>query len=173
MLILRRFVLHFFISSPALNFFQFKSDNIHRLTSKRDADYKFCFDNTISTFNRKTVFFELIIETEGEETAQLDDAFEGLTQEEFYDMKIQDILDSIGRVRQHITKARQLQDFIKSYESKDRNVAEKNFHMVNFWSIFQIIAMLCLGSLQVFMLKSLFDTNSKAHLFWQKISKKF
>lgn len=26
------------------------------------GDYKFCFDNRISLFNRKTVFFELLIE---------------------------------------------------------------------------------------------------------------
>lgn len=40
-----------------------KSDNIHRLEQPHPAgDYKFCFDNTISHFNRKTVFFELLTE---------------------------------------------------------------------------------------------------------------
>lgn len=40
-----------------------KSDNIHRYEQPHPAgDYKFCFDNTISHFNRKTVFFELLIE---------------------------------------------------------------------------------------------------------------
>lgn len=43
-----------------------KSDNIHRLDVLVDGDYRFCFDNSFSSFNTKTVFFELIIEWDGE-----------------------------------------------------------------------------------------------------------
>lgn len=43
-----------------------KSDNIHRLDLTVDGDYRFCFDNSFSSFNTKTVFFELIIEWDGE-----------------------------------------------------------------------------------------------------------
>lgn len=43
-----------------------KSDNIHRLDLSVDGDYRFCFDNSFSSFNTKTVFFELIIEWDGE-----------------------------------------------------------------------------------------------------------
>ena len=39
-----------------------KSDNVHRVEKAQAGEYKFCFDNTISHFNSKTVFFELIIE---------------------------------------------------------------------------------------------------------------
>lgn len=42
-----------------------KSDNIHRFDSQVDGDYRFCFDNSFSSFNTKTVFFELIIEWDG------------------------------------------------------------------------------------------------------------
>lgn len=41
---------------------------------------------------------------------------DGLSPEEFYEMKVQDILDSIHLVRGHITKARQLQDLLRSFE---------------------------------------------------------
>ena len=51
-----------------------KSDNIHRLDLTVDGDYRFCFDNSFSSFNTKTVFFELIIEWEGERaTGRQDD----------------------------------------------------------------------------------------------------
>lgn len=41
-----------------------KPDNIHRLTAHTSGDHKFCYDNSFSRFNRKTVFFEIIIESE-------------------------------------------------------------------------------------------------------------
>lgn len=43
-----------------------KSDNIHRFDAIVDGDYRYCFDNSFSSFNAKTVFFELIIEWDGE-----------------------------------------------------------------------------------------------------------
>lgn len=56
-----------------------------------DGDYRFCFDNTFSSFNKKTVFFEIIIETEDGSQDSEDwgnDIFEGLSPEEYYDMKV-------------------------------------------------------------------------------------
>lgn len=46
-----------------------KSDNIHRIDVQVDGDYRFCFDNSFSSFNAKTVFFELIVEWENEQAA--------------------------------------------------------------------------------------------------------
>lgn len=76
------------------------------------ADYMFCFDNTISHFNMKTVFFELLTEDPDNPVADNDNEIselEGLSPEEFYEMKVQEILDAIHVVRGHITKARQIQ----------------------------------------------------------------
>lgn len=42
-----------------------KADNIHRFDAIVEGDYRFCFDNSFSSFNTKTVFFELIIEWDG------------------------------------------------------------------------------------------------------------
>lgn len=69
-----------------------KSDNIHRHKVLVAGDYRFCFDNTFSRINKKTVFFELIIENENgpqeDDEWNGNDIFEGLTPEEFYDMKV-------------------------------------------------------------------------------------
>lgn len=46
-----------------------KSDNIHRIDVNVDGDYRFCFDNSFSSFNAKTVFFELIVEWESKQAA--------------------------------------------------------------------------------------------------------
>lgn len=45
-----------------------KSDNIHRFDVLVEGDYRYCFDNSFSSFNTKTVFFELIIEWDGGQT---------------------------------------------------------------------------------------------------------
>lgn len=148
-----------------------RSDNIHRHEAKMSGDYKFCFDNTFSSFSRKTVFFELIVESDGDtEEDKWEDMFEGLRPEEVYDMKVQDIQESIIRIRTHLTRARQLQDLLRSFEARDRNVAEENYFKVNAWSFFQVVAMIAVGTLQVIMVRSLFDTNSKVHKIWSKLS---
>ncbi|XP_058118211.1 transmembrane emp24 domain-containing protein 5-like [Anopheles coustani] len=149
-----------------------KSDNIHRFPVPYDGEYKFCFDNGFSRANSKTVFFELIIEREGEQEdagwADID-LLEGLTPEEFYEMKVQDMEDAIKRVRNHLTKARQLQDVLRSHEARDRNVAEENYFKVNVWSFFQILVMIGVGMLQVFMVKSLFNNDSRAYKLLTKL----
>lgn len=149
-----------------------KPENIHRHDVQKEGDYRFCFDNTFSTFNRKTVFFELIVEKEGEQNLgdeQWNDVFEGLTPEEYYEMKVQDIMDYIGRIRMQMTKARQIQDMLRSHEARDRNLAESNFSKVNTWSLFQICAMIAVGLLQVFLVRSIFDTNTRMSKVWQKL----
>lgn len=153
-----------------------KPDNIHRTTVQHTGIYQFCFDNSFSSFNRKTVFFELIIENENDDnTSDHIDELEGLTPEEVYELRVQDILDSIGKVRQQITKARQLQDLLKSFEARDRNQAEENFWRVNIWSSFQVFLMIAVGSTQLFLIKSLFETNhsAKGYKLWHKFSEKF
>lgn len=151
-----------------------KPENMHQHEVQKEGDYRFCFDNSFSMFNRKTVFFELIVEREGdqlhgdEQWKDVDD-LTGLTPEEYYDMKVQDIMDFIGRIRQHLTKARQMQDMLRSHEARDRNLAEANFQKVNNWSLLQISAMIGVGLIQVFMLRSIFETHGRMHHFWRKL----
>lgn len=149
-----------------------KSENGHRLEAKMSGDYQFCFDNKFSTYNMKTVFFELIVEGSDDNTwdnINIDD-FEGLTPEEALDVKVQDIHNAIYKVRNNLNKVQHLQEVLKSHEARDRNIAEENFFKVNTWSIIQIFVMLSVGLVQVVMLKSLFDNTSKVHNIWKKLA---
>ncbi|KAF2879209.1 hypothetical protein ILUMI_26964 [Ignelater luminosus] len=150
-----------------------KSENNHRTEAAQTGDYKFCFDNTFSSYNTKTVFFELIVERDDDEWGSEENTdinkIEGLSSEEVYDLKVQDIQEVIGRVRNHLTKARHLQDMFKSYEARDRNVAEENFFKVNSFSLVQVIIMISVGIVQVVMVRSLFDDGSKVHKIWKKL----
>lgn len=137
-----------------------------------NGDYSICFDNTFSSFNRKTVFFELIVE---KERAELDESelsaemVEGVTSKEYYEIKVLDIMAYITRIRTSLNKARQIQDILRSNEARDRNLAEANFLKVNNWSLFQICAMIAVGLLQVFLVRSIFETNTRMSKLWQKL----
>lgn len=152
-----------------------KSENGHRVEAKVSGDYKFCFDNKFSSYNMKTVFFEIIIEgtdddTWGNNDINMDE-FEGLSPDEMLDLKVQDIQDAIYKVRNNLNKVQHLQDTIKSHEARDRNIAEENFFRVNSWSMIQICVMVVVGLIQVIMLKSLFDDKSRAHNIWKKLAR--
>lgn len=46
-------------------------------------------------------------------------------------------------------------------------MAERNNAYVGYWSIFQIVVMAIVGAIQVFMLRSLFETDPR-HNIWKK-----
>ncbi|CAB3380715.1 Hypothetical predicted protein [Cloeon dipterum] len=145
-----------------------KSENTLRHTVQEDGDYKFCWDNSFSSYNSKTVFFEILVDTDGESDDWNWDEDVGLTAEDVYEIKVQDIQEAINRVHSHLTKVRHTQDQIRAHEARDRNVAESIFSMVNNWSMIQIIVMLAVGAVQVIMVRSLFDDSSRVHKLWKK-----
>lgn len=57
--------------------------------------------------------------------------------------------DAMGRIRAHLTKSRFMQDQLRAYEARDRNVAENNCTKVNTWSMINIIVMIVTGMIQV------------------------
>ena len=121
----------------------------------------------------KTVFFE--VSTESEDSAdedvweENDKAFyEGLQAEEIYDIKVQDIKDSVAKVRSQLTQAQQYQDQLRAFEARDRNVAESNFSMVNCWSMIHIGTLIITGIIQVVMVRSLFDEKSVIRKLWKQ-----
>lgn len=151
-----------------------KSENNHRATAEQSGDYKFCFDNTFSSYNTKTVFFELIVENDNDEWGSDEDIQFNKRDvgDELYEMKVLDIQEVIARVRNHLTKARHFQDLFKSYEARDRNIAEENYFKVNSFSMVQVFIMISVGFIQVVMVKSLFDDRSKVNKFWKKLESK-
>lgn len=150
-----------------------KSENNHRADAVMDGDYKFCFDNTFSSYNTKTIFFELIIENEDDDQwGNGDIDLQGIRPEEVYELKVEDIQEIINSVRNQLTKAQQLQALLKSTEARDRNVAEENYFKVNTYSMFQIGIMIIVGIIQVIMVRSLFDDKSKVHNIWKNLDSK-
>ncbi|KAK7078266.1 hypothetical protein SK128_016597 [Halocaridina rubra] len=147
-----------------------KGEGTHRTTITEEGDYKICWDNSFSHFNSKTVFFGLMIENDYDDDDDLwDDGLDAsVTAEELYEMKIEDIKDAMDRIRGHLTKSRFMQDQLRAYEARDRNVAENNCTKVNTWSLINISVMIVTGFIQVVLLRSLFDDKSRLHGIWKK-----
>lgn len=149
-----------------------KPENNHRADSKINGDYRFCFDNTFSKFNTKTIFFELIIEGENESEWDSEENPESVPTDLVYEVQLQDFEKILNEIRNHLKKARHFQDILKSTEARDRNVAEENYLKVNIFSLLQLILMLFVGIVQVIMVKSLFEDSTKVHKIWKNFDRR-
>ncbi|XP_058033830.1 transmembrane emp24 domain-containing protein 5 [Ahaetulla prasina] len=138
-------------------FEQRKSDGVHTVETE-EGDYMFCFDNTFSTLSEKVIFFELILDNMGEEE---DDWEKYATGTELLDMKLEDILESVNSVKARLGKSIQIQNLLKAFEARDRNIQESNYDRVNFWSMVNLAVMIIVSAVQVYMLKSLFEDKRK------------
>lgn len=149
-----------------------KTENSHSFEAKMDGDIKFCFDNTFSSFNSKTVFFELIVYNSDEDQWGQKEQYDFIDKygEEIEGVKIEDVYEVINTLRSHLSKARLLQDMIKSTQAKDRNVAEETFFRVNIYSSFILVLMGLVSFVQIVMVKSLFDDHSKIHQIWNYLN---
>ncbi|XP_018328299.1 transmembrane emp24 domain-containing protein 5 isoform X2 [Agrilus planipennis] len=130
-----------------------KSENSHRLEASL------------------TVFFGLLLDEDDSDSHEIVDVrrFDNLISEKQFDFKIDDVMGPLAIVKDHLIKARRLQEIMKSFEARDRNIAEENNYKINFFSLVQILVMLSVGMVQMIMLKSLFNVDSKVQKLWKKI----
>ena len=94
--------------------------------------------------------------------------YAGLRPEEIYDIHVQDIKDSVAKVRSQLLQAQMYQDQIRNFEARDRNTAENNYERVNFWSAVHIVLLMLTGIVQVIMVRSLFDEKSTLRRLWKQ-----
>ncbi|XP_047542346.1 transmembrane emp24 domain-containing protein 5 [Vanessa atalanta] len=136
-----------------------KPENGHRHKSLLEGDYRFCFDNSFSTFSEKTVFFDLMIENDDTNEKDYDDdkEMELGNAAETYMMRVRDISESVNKLKDNVSTARRLQELLSAHEARDRNLAEDMCSRVMSWSLGQIMLMMVVGVTQVYFLKSLFE----------------
>lgn len=152
-----------------------KSENSHTVDVQMNGDYKICFDNKFSSFSTKTIFFELIVDNSEEDKwgSEENYNFDDVDPSIIYNLKLTEVQEIVNNVRDHLNKAKHLQDLIKSSEARDRNVAEETFFRVNVYSILILVVMILVGFVQLIMVKSLFEEKSKVHNYWSYLEKIF
>ncbi|XP_034666878.1 transmembrane emp24 domain-containing protein 5 [Drosophila subobscura] len=139
-----------------------------QLVAEETGIYKLCFDNTISTFNQKIVSFSLEVAAADYEAQEVRDLRKEMLTDYHFESIFTGLSDYINKVQVNLMRSRQTQDYIRAHEARDRKLAESNYDMVNNWSGVQFLAMIFVGMLQVFMLRSIFSTNGTLHKLWQR-----
>jgi len=161
--------------SGTLIFTKFRqSEASEKFVAQEDGEYELCFDNGVSTYYDKIVFFEVVVDRtkreESDDEDYDDDIFKNIESNgekdfdledgEEYDAKINDFKYRVERVKGQIEKISHHQTMTRSIESKDRHIAEKNYEIVNFYSMVNLGVMVSVMTLQVFTIRSLFEEKS-------------
>merc|ERR1712098_107935 len=125
---------------------------------EEDGDFKLCFDNKVSTWSDKVIWFEtevtdpeddywddvyMMDEEDWEEARQNNEDTEGL-----FDMKMEEIKTSVHDVRINIGKMRHFQFMISAQMSKDSHQVSVNLEKINFWSVVHLLIMITVGFAQ-------------------------
>lgn len=146
---------------------QLKVDGSHRIELNQPGDYQVCFDNSFSYQSRKVVFFEIFLfdahgnldETDLSAMARTDADLSskmnelGVTIDEFH-RRANGIKNNLNKVEYH-------QALLRAHEARDRAVMSANFDRVTFWSVVHTLVMVGVAGVQVFLIRSLFEENSK------------
>ncbi|CAL8354602.1 unnamed protein product [Boreogadus saida] len=135
-----------------------RSDGVHMVEPTEAGDYQICFDNSFSRFSEKIVFFEVIIEGQGGDTA-MDEELGGLVEPDgsLLEYKLEDIRESMDSVHRRLERSRQMQTALRAFEARDRNLLENNLWRVSFWSAASLLVMLCVAFTQVYTVRKLFE----------------
>merc|ERR1711990_534746 len=118
-----------------------QEDGLHNVDTGKGGDFQICLDNRFSRMTPKTVFFEIFLDTDDYEQ----DTVSGLK-------------TSLSKIKTNHGKTLQYQAMLRAFEAKDRSVMEHNYERVNFWSFVHLCAMVGTAMLQVYMLRSMFNT---------------
>ncbi|XP_041365221.1 transmembrane emp24 domain-containing protein 1-like [Gigantopelta aegis] len=166
--------INFYVHSPnhvVLAADSRKTENVVKVEANMIGDYKFCLDNRFSRFSKKLVFFELTTTSGDDDDDDDDDDWEPNKDElvELVDMKIEDFKNIIASVKVNLEKSVQLQNLVKMFEARDRNIQENNFERVNLWSCVFLVVMMLVGLTQVIMIRHLFANKASQSVQTMKV----
>ncbi|VDK65313.1 unnamed protein product [Onchocerca ochengi] len=127
------------------------------------GDYLFCFDNTFSIQSDKRVFFELfLLDAQGHFLGGFDQQINvGAELLHTLDTRVDHFQNVTTNVKNNLNTIERLQRQYASIELADRTAIERSYEMINFWSVLHLFVMLFALSVQVYMVRSLFEENSR------------
>ncbi|XP_045502349.1 transmembrane emp24 domain-containing protein 5-like [Colias croceus] len=150
-----------------------KTQNSIIMDLENSGDFVFCLDNTHSVMNSKLVYFYVVIEDKEKDQEATVSAVDNNGQEheeskvvewigtnaydEEYTMDVSKINECLMRVLNHVVRARHMLDIYSATKTRDSYIALEDTFIVDVWSAFQIMFMVCVGMIQVYMIKRLFD----------------
>ncbi|XP_034044778.1 transmembrane emp24 domain-containing protein 1b [Thalassophryne amazonica] len=140
-----------------------RSDGVHMVEPTEEGDYQICFDNSFSHFSEKTVFFEVIIEGQGDDMDEDEWAGLEVSDGSLLEYKLEDIRETMDSLYRRLERTQQMQTVLRAFEARDRNLLEDNMWRVSFWSCASVLVMLCVALTQVYTVRKLFDDKRRVH----------
>ncbi|KAH6611263.1 hypothetical protein Trco_001283 [Trichoderma cornu-damae] len=126
-------------------------------TAQQVGEYSFCFDNEMSTFSEKFVDFEIAVENESR-AAQLPSK-QGSSPEQTSILE-----ESIYKISGQLSTISRNQKYFRTRENRNfSTVASTEKRIVNF-SMIQIALIICMGALQVFVVRFFFQGARKGYV---------
>lgn len=147
-----------------------KADGIHRHDVQETGDYKFCFSNKFSHFSTKTVYFDVFVDSDDDDDDQWDSPDVTFLPEVLQNDTLSQIKLSINNVRDKLNQIQHFQYQKRSIGIRHQNILEHNHSAINTFSLIIIITMFLVGSVQVIMVRSLFEEKSKLHKIFKLLS---
>jgi len=139
-----------------------KNDGVHTVEEVEAGDYEMCFSNKFSHISSKTIFFELILDSDVDDEDDDDEAWKNFVQPDAdYGDKLASLEEDMDSIKTNMAKTIQLQSLLRVFEAKDRNIVERNFERINVWSGVNIFVMLSVFILQVVMIRNMFSDDKK------------
>merc|ERR1711971_107588 len=135
---------------------ELQNDGSFNGEAEENGDYKVCFDNRVSTFSDKIVWFEVNVEDPDDDYTDDDDYFDP----EDWDKMVDNNEDTQSLFEMKVGKMRHFQFMKGGSMSKDTHQVESNLSRLNFWSLAHLLLMLIVGVSQVYMVRQLFDEKS-------------
>jgi len=136
-----------------------QEDGLHNLESNKGGDFQFCFDNRFSRMASKTVFWEVFLDDADYDDYDYAD-YKLDDEKEFEADTVTGLKKSLTSIKSNQGKTLQFQAMLRAFEAKDRSVMEHNYERVNFWSFVHLFAMVGTAVLQVYMLRSMFNSTT-------------
>ncbi|CAF0877863.1 unnamed protein product [Didymodactylos carnosus] len=156
--------ISFWLYSPVNRLMQsdFKQrDGQHSLVLVETGDYRFCFDNSFSSFSQKQVYFSirLVNTTEEDDETWMAD----VPKDDLGDLqtRTEEFKAVFMRLWANMEQIQRYQQSFRNFEGHDRVMGEHNFERVNFWSMVHLAVLISVGLIQVIMIRSLFEDRSR------------
>ncbi|PHH63379.1 hypothetical protein CDD81_5980 [Ophiocordyceps australis] len=126
-------------------------------TAQQAGDYSFCFDNEMSTFADKVVDFEISVEDESR-TAQLPSK-QGTSPEQTSVLE-----DSIFKISSQLSTISRNQKYFRTRENRNFSTVHSTEKRIVNFSMIQIGLIVCMGALQVFIVRFFFQGARKGYV---------
>ncbi|AEO63307.1 uncharacterized protein THITE_2108366 [Thermothielavioides terrestris NRRL 8126] len=125
-------------------------------TAREVGEYKFCFNNEMSTYTEKFVDFEIAVENEARVSLP---AKPGASPEQTSSLE-----ESLFKISGQLSTITRNQKYFRTRENRNFSTVRSTEKRIINFSLIQILLVICMGALQVFIVRFFFQGARKGYV---------